>query len=129
MQRQTRLISGPDITTLYSSKHCRAMPSNLLSSGLLSIFALLPWALAQSCHFPDGSVASSDVPCNPSALVSACCFSDQACLSNGLCVSDPLNDTLKAYHRGTCTDQNFESSACPRFCKRTIQSEVFRLVL
>ncbi|OCK94375.1 uncharacterized protein K441DRAFT_660230 [Cenococcum geophilum 1.58] len=89
----------------------------LLSSGLLSIFALLPWALAQSCHFPDGSVAGSDVPCNPSALVSACCFSDQACLSNGLCVSDPLNDALKAYHRGTCTDQNFKSSACPRFCE------------
>ncbi|OCL09161.1 hypothetical protein AOQ84DRAFT_27995 [Glonium stellatum] len=89
----------------------------LLSSALLSAFALLPLALAQSCHFPDGTVSGLDVPCNPSALVSACCYSDQACLSNGLCVSDPLNDTLKAYHRGTCTDQNWESSACPLFCE------------
>ncbi|KAF2738372.1 hypothetical protein EJ04DRAFT_541325 [Polyplosphaeria fusca] len=83
--------------------------------GLSAILALLTTSSAD-CFFPNGNVVPSDTACNPNAIVSACCFDGQACLSNGLCVSDPHNETLARLHRGTCTDQQWKSGNCPRQC-------------
>ncbi|KAF2271176.1 hypothetical protein CC78DRAFT_528091 [Lojkania enalia] len=82
----------------------------------LAVAALVSSSLAQTCYFPNGNVVPSDTACNPNALVSACCFDGQACLSNGLCVSDPHDETLARTHRGTCTDKNWKSGNCPRHC-------------
>ncbi|OCK83469.1 hypothetical protein K432DRAFT_467283, partial [Lepidopterella palustris CBS 459.81] len=89
----------------------------LFALGLLSELLPLSLVFAQSCYFSDGSTSTDDVPCNPNALVSAYCFSKQACLSNGLCVFDPRNVTTMAHHRGTCTESTWQSSACPRYCE------------
>ncbi|KAJ4985304.1 hypothetical protein SVAN01_09249 [Stagonosporopsis vannaccii] len=72
--------------------------------------------LAAQCYFPNGDKVNSDTACNPNALVSACCYDNQACLSNGLCVSDPHDPVKARLHRGTCTDANWKSGNCPRQC-------------
>ncbi|KAF2476426.1 uncharacterized protein BDR25DRAFT_375363 [Lindgomyces ingoldianus] len=84
--------------------------------GYTIILTLSYTALAQTCYFPNGDESGSDTACNPNSLVSTCCFEGQACLSNGLCVSDPHNATAARFHRGTCTDKNWKSSNCPREC-------------
>jgi hypothetical protein len=93
-----------------------------LLAAFLPILILFPTTIRASCYFPDGGLASLDVPCDASATESFCCFSAQACLSNKLCY-DPA--TLK-YARGTCTDPNWESAACPKFCLDGTQQRVDR---
>lgn len=80
----------------------------------------------------------TDLACTPNSIVSACCFDvclpdrllvlgcslltiakGQACLSNGLCVSDPHSSSLARLHRGTCTDQQWKSGNCPKECTST----------
>jgi hypothetical protein len=39
---------------------------------------------AQSCYYPDGSIAHPDQPCSSDG-VSACCGFGFACLRNGVC--------------------------------------------
>ncbi|ORY19856.1 hypothetical protein BCR34DRAFT_5515 [Clohesyomyces aquaticus] len=81
-----------------------------------SLLALSSTVFSQTCYFPNSKESTADTACNPNSLVSACCFDGQACLSNGLCVSDP-HSTIKArLHRGTCTDKNWKSGNCPRQC-------------
>ncbi|KAH7127025.1 hypothetical protein B0J11DRAFT_292115 [Dendryphion nanum] len=84
------------------------------------VLAIIPTLLAivgaENCYFPNGNTVPSDHACNPNALVSACCFDGQACLSNGLCASNPNDETLKRFHRGTCTDKAWKSGNCPRQC-------------
>lgn len=41
---------------------------------------------------------------------------NQACLSNGLCVSDPHSPIKARLHRGTCSDKTWESNDCPNHC-------------
>lgn len=69
-----------------------------------------------ACFFPNGGEAGADTACNPNAIESACCFDNQACLSNGLCVSDPKDPVKRRTHRGTCTDKDWRSGNCPRQC-------------
>ncbi|KAF2105298.1 hypothetical protein BDV96DRAFT_377230 [Lophiotrema nucula] len=83
--------------------------------GLSTVLALSTFSSAK-CFFPNGDESPSDTACNPDAIESACCFDGQACLSNGLCVSDPHIETLARLHRGTCTDANWKSGNCPREC-------------
>ncbi|KAF2659247.1 hypothetical protein K491DRAFT_203758 [Lophiostoma macrostomum CBS 122681] len=86
---------------------------------LATVLFLSSTTLAQDCFFPNSDLSGSDTACDPSSLVSACCFDGQACLSNGLCVSDPLNATAARDHRGTCTDKDWKSGNCPRHCLDT----------
>jgi hypothetical protein len=72
-----------------------------------------------ACYFPDGSLSPTDVSCDATASDSFCCFNQQACLSNKLCLVDVHPGGINEYARGTCTDQNWESSACPNFCLGT----------
>lgn len=78
----------------------------------LLLLAPLIHIIHAKCYFPNGETSYADVACDSSATDSFCCFSNQACLSNKLCY-DIGNRT---YARGTCTDQTWQSSACPNFC-------------
>ena len=72
---------------------------------LLIAFPFLPFC-AGICYYPDQeTIAPQDVPCRGG--------------SNGLCMRN--NDTLDVnsadeYVRGSCTDKNWRSAACPSFC-------------
>ncbi|KAF2632535.1 hypothetical protein BU25DRAFT_444628 [Macroventuria anomochaeta] len=83
---------------------------------LVTALACSTTVLAAQCYFPNGGKVDSDTACNPNALVSACCYDNQACLSNGLCVSDPHDPVKARLHRGTCTDADWKSGNCPRHC-------------
>ncbi|GKT63044.1 hypothetical protein ColTof3_10383 [Colletotrichum tofieldiae] len=73
-------------------------------------------AAANLCFFP-GGIQARDVPCDPTAEVSMCCGSVNACLSNGLCkLEDTSNNTGIAYARGTCSDPTWQSPICPQNC-------------
>ncbi|KAF2789351.1 hypothetical protein K505DRAFT_352637 [Melanomma pulvis-pyrius CBS 109.77] len=88
-----------------------------LSAALVTVVALSASTLAQTCYFPNGAVSPDDIACT-NGKVSACCYKKgQACLSNGLCVSDPHDPSLAAYHRGTCTDKSWKiGGGCPNHC-------------
>ena len=71
---------------------------------------------AQTCFFPDGTVASLYKPCG--GPTKSCCFySDpnhhDPCYSNGYCYSWWYG----SLYRGACTDSSWSaSSACPTKC-------------
>lgn len=73
-------------------------------------------ANAQTCYFPDGSVADRDTPCNSNATnygVSACCAHMDICLDNHLCLAQSGEEVIT---RGTCTDRTWQSSGCSQYC-------------
>jgi hypothetical protein len=81
------------------------------------IITLLDIASAIPCYFPDGrTLAQNDSSCSGSASgesPSSCCPVGYACLSNSVC-QDPT--VLGGFFRSSCTDQSWESSACPKYC-------------
>ena len=95
-------------------------PSNNFFGTALLLTILFPLAAIslKNCYFPDGTAAPNDVPCNPTWDESACCGSGWDCLDNGtLCIpskDDP--STVGDMARGTCTDRDWLSHACPSFC-------------
>ncbi|KAK2054209.1 hypothetical protein LY76DRAFT_649272 [Colletotrichum caudatum] len=100
-------------TTTTRTATTRAVLLALLSG---SSFATGARAAANLCFFP-GGVQARDVPCDPTAEVSMCCGSADACLSNGLCKLDgTTNATGIAYARGTCSDPTWQSPVCPQNC-------------
>lgn len=71
------------------------------------------------CYYPDGSVASDHVPCFYGTN-SVCCGQGYACLTNKICqaTGEKLEkDGANEYVRGSCTDPEWSSRACPSFCK------------
>lgn len=75
---------------------------------------IVDFCAAQTCYFPDGSVASQYAPCGGSSQ--SCCFNqgpqwDDACFSNGLCHSWEVGYT----YRGACTDKGW-GTGCPQDC-------------
>ena len=73
-------------------------------------------ANAQTCYYPDGSVASHDSPCHSSSTgdrSSACCNHADICLNNGLCLAQSGGEIVS---RGSCTDQSWQSTACSQYC-------------
>ena len=85
---------------------------------LLTIFLPLAAFSLDSCYYPDGRAALRDVPCNPDWAVSACCGAGWDCLLNGtLCIQskdDP--GTMDSLARGSCTDMNWKSDICSKWC-------------
>lgn len=66
------------------------------------------------CYYPNGDVAD-DIPCDPSASISACCGKGWTCLVTGACeYTQELGNP--AYARGSCTDYYWTSPDCPLFC-------------
>ncbi|KAN0072237.1 hypothetical protein V8E54_009966 [Elaphomyces granulatus] len=82
------------------------LPSTLFSAG---------WALAATafpCYRSAGlGVAISNAACINGDNNTFCCGNDYTCLSNGLCEWE-----TGSFWVGTCTDQSWLSSACPKFC-------------
>jgi hypothetical protein len=83
-----------------------------------ALFVLLFSArtLAQTCYYPDKSIAQYDVPCNASASASACCGSGSWCLDNGLCLD------YGSISRGSCTDESWQSTECCPYCQNGIST-------
>src|SRR5579871_6316375 len=90
---------------------------HILSSSLswsLLLLLLPSSTIAQTCYWPDGAVASwynyTFFPCTGSA-VSACCIKElHTCVDHGLCLYQ------NTYARVACTDQSWNSDACPKYC-------------
>ncbi|KAH6864843.1 hypothetical protein BKA58DRAFT_404651 [Alternaria rosae] len=82
-------------------------------------FSLLHFASPQNiCYYPNGDTQPHDVPCDPEAEVTGCCWSRAACLTNGLCIMGGAeSDSGQEYARGTCTDRSWSSPLCPQNCQ------------
>lgn len=66
-----------------------------------------------SCYYPDGTYIAQDRPCiDNGTQESFCCGPGSMCLSDKTC----YYPSTTQYARGSCTDESFESPACPRFC-------------
>jgi len=86
---------------------------------LVSAFFLLRFASPQNiCYYPNGDTQPHDVPCDPDVEVTGCCWSRDACLTNGLCIMNGAeSDSGQEYARGTCTDRSWSSPLCPQNCQ------------
>jgi hypothetical protein len=80
-----------------------------------------PMASSQAlCYYPVGNIASDHTPCNSSAPDTWCCHTNNYCLDNGHCLqaTDVFANRLS---RGSCTDRQWNSEACPFECTDGIQ--------
>lgn len=84
---------------------------------LVFVMSTLAGSAYAVCYYPDGTVAVDTFPCFPDQAASLCCGSNWVCSTNLLCLGTSL---IPAYAhlvaRGSCTDQSWRSTACPRFC-------------
>jgi hypothetical protein len=76
------------------------------------------------CFYKSGNPAlTKAAPCNLTAVAegknTACCASDELCMSNGLCRNATSTPKTNSYWRGGCTDPTFQDPACPNYCNRT----------
>jgi hypothetical protein len=71
--------------------------------------------MAQICFWPDGTSYPNASPCNASSTGSHCCGNNDACLESGYCFYQGAR--RNGIYRGGCTDQNWESAACPYYCQ------------
>lgn len=82
--------------------------TKMIRSLLLHIFlARRCFCQLKQCYHLDG-VLSDDLPCDPSANVSACCGQNYTCSTNLYC-TDYNGFRLV----GSCTDKTWHDSACP----------------
>ncbi|KAJ0159676.1 hypothetical protein CTA2_9288 [Colletotrichum tanaceti] len=83
---------------------------------LLATIPLVAFASGQKCYWPDGREATSVVACPVAGGTEAasCCFRNHYCMSNGLCFSK----TELSFYRGACTDQDWTTSGCPKYCDK-----------
>ncbi|KAA6415295.1 MAG: hypothetical protein FRX48_00010 [Lasallia pustulata] len=66
----------------------------------------------QSCYNPGGNLDPNYTSCNPSAGVSACCWTGESCIGENLCFSQ------QGYiYRGSCTDSSWKAPECPTVCR------------
>ena len=72
-------------------------------------------AIAQTCYFPDKTVAERDTPCHTptGGGASSCCAEGDICLDNNLCMSQT---GYLGFSRGTCTDISWQSGNCSQYC-------------
>jgi hypothetical protein len=123
--------TGLSSTHFYIYQHKIPMSWYLLS---LVLFAQLPLlGNAQTCYWPDKSVAQDITPCNSAANNSQCCGPYALCLDNGY-AEDDLKILSRHYRRfsycfnqgneygnrisrSECTDRTWDSDACPQKCQ------------
>ena len=79
------------------------------------LFLIIFWSSVCSaqlnpCYNIDGDLISQ-IPCDPSANVSACCAPGGACATNFYCHGADANDTFDRV--GGCTDKTGADPACP----------------
>ena len=75
---------------------------------LFPFFMQYSFSQLKQCYDPQGKV-QPDLPCDPSANVSACCGLGYTCSTNFYCTNSKFAfDVI-----GTCTDDTWHDPACP----------------
>lgn len=69
----------------------------------------------KQCFLSDGTLVTNEVPCDPDAAVSACCYKTSFCISNFYCWAGLGTNRVP----GACTDSTWEDPACGCPCKLT----------
>ncbi|PWY68144.1 hypothetical protein BO83DRAFT_87284 [Aspergillus eucalypticola CBS 122712] len=117
----------------WCSSHHPLLSHNMIAKGIRATAILLFLLLATctptssataTCYYPDGTIASNNVPCS-SDTYSACCGKSDVCLSNNLCMD--TGEQPYVLSRGACTDPNWESDNCPSVCRTYIHDTSMRL--
>lgn len=100
----------------------RFLPLVQLAAFTTAVAAALEF---KDCFGADGTPASDNVPCDPTANVSSCCGPTWVCATNLYCRSrnDPAANFV-----GTCTDRTWKDPACP-FIQSQSSSHVPSFVL
>ena len=75
---------------------------------LFPFFMQYSFSQIKQCYDPEGYV-QPDLPCDPSANVSACCGIGYTCIKNFYCTSKKHGYDFI----GTCTDHMWHDPACP----------------
>ena|ERR1700719_271374 len=89
---------------------------------LLWLSHFFEYTLSQFCYYPDGTSAGrGHFPCNQSAFTTFCCLQGWTCFSNDLCIATDPSVISSAVpigtsYRGTCTNPDWNDSACGNFC-------------
>ena len=74
---------------------------------LYTFLARCCYCQLKQCYFVDDSL-NNDLPCDPSANVSACCGQGWICSTNLYCSN--IDDIKRV---GSCTDKLWRDPACP----------------
>ena len=96
--------SYPQVSIFYSD----AMRCSLLSPVIF--FPSICSAQLKRCYDVNGNPISQ-IPCDPSANVSACCAPGAFCQTNLYCHGGGVDDTFDSV--GGCTDETGNDPACP----------------
>lgn len=67
---------------------------------------------AVECYLKNAEPYPAGVVCNPDSLPSLCCVAGWICSSNGLCTPPGSINDFQQYRRGSCTDPNWNTTAC-----------------
>ncbi|PYI02536.1 hypothetical protein BO78DRAFT_324990 [Aspergillus sclerotiicarbonarius CBS 121057] len=86
----------------------------IAASFVLLVASCTTVSAGNTCYFPNGDIATKNVPCS-SETYSACCGTSDICLSNNLCMD--TGEQPYVLSRGGCTDPNWESDNCPSVCR------------
>lgn len=89
----------------------------LLALLLTSMYSIRLAAATPACYYPNGDLATEDVPCS-SGGAGICCPLNWQCLDNGLCYLP----NEKYYERHTCSDRSWPSDSCPHICTYDMQA-------
>ena len=111
-----RILSTRELIESLLPTLAKIMQSFILIAISTCILGKVSTISAQTCFFPNGDVASRDRPCRASSSdqASACCAYMDVCLDNNLCLAQQGNEVVS---RGSCTDQSWQSGACPQYCQ------------
>ncbi|RAL05132.1 uncharacterized protein BO80DRAFT_452054 [Aspergillus ibericus CBS 121593] len=85
----------------------------IAASVVLLVASCTTASAANTCYYPNGNVATGNVPCS-SETYSACCGTSDICLSNNLCMDTGEQPYVLSR---ACTDPNWESENCPSVCQ------------
>lgn len=93
-----------------------AIPPICLQMILLLVTFILVAQAQQTCYSINGNPDTTMSPCNASATNSGCCYANEYCLTNGLCINQALVGGNRLSRVG-CTDKTWEDPACFQECK------------
>lgn len=114
------------LPSVLSASHPKVSVNHFFLIATVCLFRLV--VNQAQCYLPNES-PSNDVPCKPSAEVSACSARGWTYPSNGLCMlhqDSIINGTDHetrpgiTYHN-SCTDKSWNSTECPHFCSSEYQ--------
>ena len=98
----------------------RSLILTIMKAFIFLICALPHLSYSQKICYEPAEYQASDIPCDPGAVVSACCKLGATCATNLYCISP-----LGAHVVGTCTDRSFTDPACPWRLNKTTASTNF----